>query len=89
MNSRTTRAFRDALAELPLDIRRHAREAYRRFQQDPKHPGLRFKKVHDTKPIYSVRVGIDHRAVGALRGDTIIWFWCGSHDEYDKLLKRL
>ena len=66
-----------------------AREAYRLFQQNPSHPGLRFKKVHSDPPIYSARVGIGPRAVGVLAGDTVTWFWIGSHADYDKLLDQL
>jgi hypothetical protein len=50
---------------------------------------LRFKKVHDDPPIYSARVGIAYRAAGVLDGDTVVWFWIGSHADYDKLLARL
>jgi len=89
MNSRTTRRFREWLAALPVHIRRQAQEAYRFFQQNPAHPGLRFKQVHADPPIYSGRVGIGHRAVGALDGGTIVWFWIGSHADYDKLLEQL
>ena len=89
MKSRTTRRFRDALAVLPIPIRQLARDAYQMFRQNPSHPGLRFKKLFPDPPIYSVRIGIGHRAVGTLDGDTIIWFWIGSHADYDKLLKQL
>ncbi len=89
MNSRTTRRFRDLLAVLPAHVRRQAQEAYRLFQGNPAHPGLHFKQVHPDPPIYSARVGIGYRAVGALDGDTIIWFWIGSHADYDKLLQQL
>jgi hypothetical protein len=89
MNSRTTRRFRELLAALPAHVRRQAQEAYRLFQGNPAHPGLHFKQVHPDPPIYSARVGIGYRAVGALDGDTIIWFWIGSHADYDKLLQQL
>jgi len=39
--------------------------------------------------IYSVRVGLGYRALGAMAGDTVTWFWIGSHAEYDKLLDQL
>jgi hypothetical protein len=34
-------------------------------------------------------VGIGYRAVGVVDGDTVIWFWIGSHADYDKLLEYL
>ena len=77
------------LAKLPKDVRRQAREAYRLFRQNPNHPSLRFKKVHDTEPIYSARINIDYRTVGVLDGEEIVWFWIGPHGDYDKLLTRL
>lgn len=89
MNSRTTRQFRKLFASLPSHVQRQAREAYRLFQQNLAHTGLHFKQVHPDPPFYSARVGISYRAVGALDGGTIIWFWIGSHADYDKLLDRL
>ena len=35
------------------------------------------------------RGGIGFRAVGAINGNTIVWFWIGSHAEYDSLLANL
>lgn len=89
MKSRTTTQFRRAFARLPEQVQEQTREAYRRFKQDPGHPSLRFKKVHSELPIYSARIGKSYRAVGQLEGDTVIWFWVGSHAEYDKLLSLL
>ena len=89
MNSRTTRQFRDLLAALPAHVRAQARDAYELFRQNPSHPGLHFKKVCPEPPTYSARVGIGYRAVGAMDGDTVIWFWIGSHAGYDKLLEQL
>ncbi len=89
MNSRTTRRFRELLAALPAHVRQQAREAYRLFRLNPAHPGLRFKQVHADPPTYSARVGIRYRAVGVLDGDTVVWFWVGSHADYDKILEQL
>lgn len=89
MNSRNTRLFRELLAALPAHVRQQAREAYRLFLQNPAHPGLRFKQVHADPPIYSARVGISYRAVGVLDRDTVVWYWIGSHADYDKLLAQL
>ena len=52
-------------------------------------PGLHFKKVHATRPIYSARVGLGYRALAVRDGDTVIWFWIGAHDEYERLLRTL
>jgi hypothetical protein len=89
MKSRTTRRFRAQFAALPQAVQQQARAAYRQFLQNPAHPGLRFKKIHAKKPIYSVRVGIHYRAVGIVPGKEIVWYWIGHHSEYDQLLAQM
>ncbi|MCC5634896.1 hypothetical protein LC593_03335 [Nostoc sp. CHAB 5844] len=88
MKSRITTQFRQAFGDLPEQIQEQTRQAYRLFKQNPSHPSLRFKKVHPELPIYSARISKSYRAVGQLEEDTIIWFWLGSHAEYDKLLSQ-
>ncbi len=89
MTSRTSRRFRDCLARLPDEVRRQAGKAYDLFTRAPRHPSLRFKRVHATRPIYSVRISLDYRAVGVLVEEEIVWFWIGPHEEYDRLLRGL
>jgi len=76
MNSHITDKFREAFAELPADVQKQARRAYRLFMENP------------TRAIYSVRIGMDYRAVGARDGNDIIWYWIGSHAEYDRLIRQ-
>jgi hypothetical protein len=59
---------------LPDPVKERAREAYRRFVENPYHPGLRFKRARSAEPVYSVRVTRDYRALGLREDDTIIWF---------------
>ncbi len=33
-----------------------------------------------------MRVGIHYRALGVRTDDEIVWFWIGSHADYDGLL---
>jgi hypothetical protein len=89
MKSRATPRFWAAYAELPEEIRARARNAYARFREDPGHPSLQFKQVHDTEPIYSVRVTLGYRALGVLEEDEVTWFWIGTHSAYDRLLAKL
>ena len=84
MKSRTTKQFHRAFALLPKEIRGRARRAYRLFAKNPMHPSLRFRRVHPKEPVYSVRVSLGYRAVGAREGDQITWFWIGTHAGYEK-----
>jgi len=86
---RTTRQFRDLLADLPKTIQRQAKKAYSTFQHNPSHPGLHFKRVHQTPPVYAVRITKDYRALGAQHDEVLVWFWIGRHAQYDSLLKRV
>ena len=87
MRSRRTRRFREQLDALPDDVRRKAKRAYRQFDADPRHGSLRFKNVHPHEPIYSVRIARNYRALGKRDDEGMLWFWIGSHADYDRILR--
>lgn len=89
MKSQTTEQFRRLFAILPAQVQTQTRIAYRQFKVDPDYPSLRFKKVHSKLPIYSARINKNYRVVGQSVGDTVIWFWVGSHTDYEKLLGKI
>ena len=86
LRSVRTRSFDEAFRELTPRVQRQAVAAYRRWREDPSHPGPRFKRVGTSDPLYSVRINDDYRAVCLVRDGTAVWFWIGPHDEYDRLL---
>jgi mRNA-degrading endonuclease RelE of RelBE toxin-antitoxin system len=88
MKAVTTQKFRICYAKLPKQIKELARKNYKIWLNNIDHPSLQFKQVHNTEPIYSARVGISYRVLCVVDGDTAIWFWIGSHSDYDKLLKE-
>lgn len=53
------------------------------LKENPRHPSLHFKRVGD---VWSVRVGIDYRALALPSADGFDWFWIGSHADYDRLI---
>jgi hypothetical protein len=89
VNSHLTEDFVASFRHLLRRIQELARKNYRLWKHDPAHPSLDFKLVSRRNPIFSVRVGIGWRAVGLKKADTMIWFWIGSHAEYDRLLRQL
>lgn len=84
MNSFTTTRFWELYRELPFQIRVVARQAYRQFAANPAHPSLHFERLRSDSRQWSVRVTRDFRAVGIVDGDTIIWHWIGSHEDFDR-----
>jgi hypothetical protein len=73
-------------SDLLIDTQRDAKRAYRLFQGNPAHPGLQFKKLEGEDSVYSARIGLDYRALGVMKKDRIVWYWIGSHAEYDRLV---
>ncbi len=87
MKSRATPKFWKHYKRLPRRVQRRARRAYQIWKVNPGHPSLHFKQVDEEESIYSARVGEDHRVIGFMEGDTVIWYWIGNHDEYERLLR--
>jgi hypothetical protein len=69
--------------QLPAKARALADKNFQLLKADPKHPSLHFKKIDR---LWSVRVGTHYRALGLDKSEGIVWFWIGSHAEYDKLV---
>jgi len=86
MKSSTTGDFWASYEALPVDIKLRARRAFALWLKNPRHPSLCFKKVDD---VWTVRIARGFRALAMSQGDTFYWFWIGSHDEYEELLKKL
>lgn len=78
--------FWNSYRRLPKDIRDLADKNYALLQADPHHPSLHFKKVGRKRQLWSVRVGEHYRALAAEKPEGIVWFWIGTHAEYDGLL---
>ncbi len=93
MISRTTKSFWKHFDQLAPHVQRQAMRSYALWRSNPNYPGLQFKCVSERHGAYSVRVGIHWRALGYRAnvddGDTLTWFWIGSHAEYDKLIAGL
>lgn len=76
-----------SMEKLPDEVRQMAEKSYALWRNDPKHPMLRFKKIHPSQPIYSFRVGPAYRTIGIESSDgRLIWFWVGSFEEYTKVI---
>jgi hypothetical protein len=56
---------------------------YALLKENPKHPSLSLKKVGR---YWSVRVGLRYRALAIEDNNDLVWFWIGSHSDYDALI---
>ena len=82
---RTTGRFWNHFANLPEAVQVIARKDFELLKDNPSHPSLHFKKVGK---LWSLRVGINHRALAVQDGADFIWMWIGPHEEYRRLIKQ-
>jgi hypothetical protein len=80
---RASPRFWQCYRQLPEDVQRLADRCYELLQRDPRHPSLHFEKMGR---FWSARVGLHYRALAVEHGTDLIWFWIGSHADYDRLL---
>ena len=84
MKHRATPQFWQYYRGLPEEVQRLADRCYLVLRENPRHPSVHFKKVGS---YWSVRVGLHYRAVAIESGAEMLWFWIGSHADYDTLLQ--
>lgn len=84
MKHHATDDFWTCYERLPQSVRDTADRSFELLKSSPYHPSLHFKKVGR---FWSARVGLSWRALAIQQNDDIIWFWIGSHSDYDKLLR--
>ena len=75
--------FWAAYEALPLAVRELADANYELLKRDARHPSLQLKKVGR---YWSVRVGLRYRALATEVEDGLLWFWIGSHADYDRII---
>ncbi len=54
------------------------------LKDNPRHPSLHLKKIDR---YWSVRVGLHYRALAVEVADGLVWFWIGSHADYDSMIR--
>jgi hypothetical protein len=84
MISKRSKSFNKKFVLLPDEVKLLAIKTYKLWKNNRQHPSLQYKKMSDN--VRSVRIGDGYRALGELRSDSIIWFWIGTHEEYNNLI---
>ena len=83
MTHRSSTQFWELYNRLPEEARKLADRSYELLKRDERHPSLHLKKIGR---FWSVRIGLHLRALAIEDGADLIWFWIGSHAEYDRLI---
>lgn len=82
---RATERFWKCFENLPPLIQKTAKKNFELLKLDPSHPSLHFKKIGT---FWSVRIGMNYRALAVEDGNNFIWVWIRTHDEYERLIKE-
>ncbi len=80
-----TEQFEQAYAKLTNAEKRSVRKRLALLGDNPRHPGLRVKKMEGSKSIWEARVSNRLRMTFGMSGESIIMRNVGAHD---KVLKR-
>ena len=75
--------FWECYAALPHPVQQLADSNFELLKESPRHPSLHFKRIGQ---FWSVRVGLHYRALGVSIENGVVWFWIGTHAEYDRLI---
>ncbi len=92
--NRTTRQFREQFSRLPERIQELTRAACVLFDQNPAHPSFRHHELSDTKRgqhvpgSFSVSITMQYRAIYTEDGGVRVWYWIGTHAEYEVFTGR-
>ena len=77
-------SFWNRYYQLHSSIQKLADKNFKILNSDPLHPALHLKKVGR---YWSARVGRKYRTVAVETEEGLIWFWIGTHAEFDQLIK--
>ena len=83
MNHHAAPSFWRCYDELPEPVRALADKQFEILKTDPRHLSLHFKRAGR---FHSVRVGAHYRALAVDVPDGVLWFWIGTHAEYDRIV---
>ena len=87
-----TGEFKKLFDALPEKIRNLAEGAYKQFQKDPHHSSLRLHQLGDSDKgkhrngSLSVSITMKYRAIFVVDGSDNVWYWIGSHNDYENFI---
>ena len=79
-------SFWTCYEQLPTSVQNLADKNFELLKTNSKHPSLHLKKV---SKYWSARVGRKYRTIAVEIDEGLIWFWIGTHHEYERLLREL
>lgn len=83
-------SFKDCMAKLDSSVQRQFRRAYLEYRRNPQAVKFEQKgRMPSGIPVYGARIDGNFRALASVKNGDVIWFWAGTHTDYDRLLTKL
>jgi len=76
-------AFWERYEKLPRSVQEQANRSFELLKANAQHPSLHFKTIGRYR---SVRIGLHYRALAVEVPEGLLWFWIGTHSDYDRML---
>ena len=76
--------------DLPEKIQKSVRKAIRMYEESPRAKGLMLHRLKDNKRgshfdgSWSVRVNQQYRAIFVIVNGKALWYWVGTHNDYNR-----
>ena len=95
--NRRTRAFKKLFDKLPTSVQAIAEAVFKRFCADPTFPALDNRALKDTAKgqhrcgSFKVSITQRYRAIYVVDepSNTNVWYWIGSHEDYNSFTGNL
>ncbi len=78
-------SFWKSFGEIPPRSQSVARKSFALLKENPDYPSLHLKRAGR---FWSARVGLRYRALAVTVDDDLLWFWIGTHAQYDRLIQE-
>jgi hypothetical protein len=84
-----TKNYRDLLKKIPESIKVLAKQAFAVFLRNPRDPSLHNHELEDSgkgrhrNGSRAVYINLRYRAIYVEDGDVNVWYWVGSHEDYN------
>ena len=81
-----TPAFDDCLKRLPIEVQKAAKQNYDKLLANPQSVGLKtMPQTPGRYQVYSAQVGRAYRSLAIKVDNYYIWYWIGSHENYNNV----
>jgi len=89
-----SKAFIKLFKKLKKQTQLDAVEACHQWRDNPGYPSLKFGRVQNTKArAFRLSIGDHYRALAVHEKfgsqDYYQWFWIGTHEEYNRMIKKI